>query len=840
MKAGSSLYIPKPGERVSASYGFLRKTGFASFVLSCLLTGGLSAAWGRNALDREKRAGLQARDRAPFQPGWRPSDSVLRKAAALYASSRLRKAVEILDPFLPRKDSARTELLTIRPEVVYLAARILSRMGRWSRAAEMLQRFLSVHKALGPSGPPPLLSVDQKAFMPDLTMSLARLRFEQKLYRKAAWLLWALRKRRGHPLWWEALSLQADCFFRSGRYDAAFSTFKEMISLARTADLRGLFRLRAAEALGRMGKLKQEAVMLRRTVVTDAGSLWDHKVLARLDSLREKLGEGSVPKLTFKERRRRAQGLQARFRNVEAARVYSELAPAMKPSTDGWVEIHLEWARSLILSNRLSEAIPILDGVRRSMKTPPPKLFALLDSAWRRMGRYDLVLGRLCRLRGSKGCSAKIASRAKGHNRFFEALLRIHLSAGLYMEGYELSRGSKHRSSRVEFLSGFLAFKSGRFDEAARSFRTLLGSGDHREAAAYWLGRTLSSSDPASGKTLLERLSARKPMHYYGLLARARLLEDQRGSMARPHPLLWYRNIRRPPLALAKEMRRIGLLNRTACGESLLRLAAWLRMGMMEEGRRELRWILTCFLPRSEAIRKKRRPLSHIEAQVTVPCGGSARSMELFSGKQGSIRSLLRNAAQWLDDTSVALRLGGDGRRLRFATPMEPWVRELSRLHGVRPSWIWAVMKVESAFDPLVISWAGASGLMQIMPHTARRIASVLDGKPSVASHKLFHRKLSVRYGSWYLGQLFVKFQRQLPLALAAYNGGPHNVQTWLRAKGRMPLDEFVEEIPISETRRYVKKTIGYIIHYGLQTGDPLDDLVKLEIDPKPLNNIDF
>ena len=124
-------------------------------------------------------------------------------------------------------------------------------------------------------------------------------------------------------------------------------------------------------------------------------------------------------------------------------------------------------------------------------------------------------------------------------------------------------------------------------------------------------------------------------------------------------------------------------------------------------------------------------------------------------------------------------------------------------------------------------------------PHTARKVAKALGVSPFDTS-MLFRREMNIRFGAWYLGQLVVRFRGQLPLALAGYNGGPHNVALWLNLKGALPLDEFVEEIPFSETRRYVKKTLRWIWRYSLKTGDQVSDLISLRVDRVQEDNIDF
>ena len=155
-----------------------------------------------------------------------------------------------------------------------------------------------------------------------------------------------------------------------------------------------------------------------------------------------------------------------------------------------------------------------------------------------------------------------------------------------------------------------------------------------------------------------------------------------------------------------------------------------------------------------------------------------------------------------------------------FATAVEA---ESAR-HAVSPFLVWAIMRRESAFKPEVASAADARGLMQVIPPTARAIAGVLK-EPAPAPAELFSPSLSIRYGSWYLGQLMKRFSHPV-LAAAAYNAGPGPTVKWVRERGSLPLDLFVEEIPFRETRGYVKQVVAdlylYQSFYGKEAPPPL------------------
>lgn len=130
---------------------------------------------------------------------------------------------------------------------------------------------------------------------------------------------------------------------------------------------------------------------------------------------------------------------------------------------------------------------------------------------------------------------------------------------------------------------------------------------------------------------------------------------------------------------------------------------------------------------------------------------------------------------------------------------------------------LWAVMRQESAYRPAVRSPVGAIGLLQLMPTTAQKIAAELGEKVDEA--ELTRAYASIKLGSAYLRKLLDTFQGSLPLALAAYNAGPHAVSRWLVAGEALPLDLFVARIPYEETRGYVARVLSNAARYAYLEG---------------------
>lgn len=143
------------------------------------------------------------------------------------------------------------------------------------------------------------------------------------------------------------------------------------------------------------------------------------------------------------------------------------------------------------------------------------------------------------------------------------------------------------------------------------------------------------------------------------------------------------------------------------------------------------------------------------------------------------------------------------------------FVGEASALFDVDPFLILSVMKVESGFDSGAKSPVGAIGLMQVMPETANWIVN--DVKPEGlgwiregwTESELYDPRKNILIGSWYLSYLQQRFG-DVGVALAAYNGGQGRVAAWLQDDQVRAGDEFsVDDIPIAETRGFVKRVLA-------------------------------
>jgi soluble lytic murein transglycosylase len=138
---------------------------------------------------------------------------------------------------------------------------------------------------------------------------------------------------------------------------------------------------------------------------------------------------------------------------------------------------------------------------------------------------------------------------------------------------------------------------------------------------------------------------------------------------------------------------------------------------------------------------------------------------------------------------------------------------------------IHATIRQESAFEVQAVSRAGARGMMQLMPATAKSIAKSL-GLPH-SDHKLLNDPhYNIQLGQTYLGRLIDEFDGSYVLALAAYNAGPARARQWMRDNGdprRSNVDviDWIELISFEETRNYVQRVLENLQVYRHVLGDP-------------------
>lgn len=158
-----------------------------------------------------------------------------------------------------------------------------------------------------------------------------------------------------------------------------------------------------------------------------------------------------------------------------------------------------------------------------------------------------------------------------------------------------------------------------------------------------------------------------------------------------------------------------------------------------------------------------------------------------------------------------------DDLELRFPLVHHDLVVGNAEQTQINPAWAFAMIRQESAFTVDARSFAGAVGLMQLMPSTARHMARTLRVASSALD--LTDAPTNIRLGVAYLNHVRERFEGHPVLSTAAYNAGPFRVEQWIPTEREMPADLWIESVPFAETREYLKRVLAYTIIYEKRLG---------------------
>ncbi len=382
------------------------------------------------------------------------------------------------------------------------------------------------------------------------------------------------------------------------------------------------------------------------------------------------------------------------------------------------------------------------------------------------------------------------AEQLQRKGRLVQARIALQRLTKLYPDG--------DQRSEALFRLFWLDRAEGRLPQALSALERLGHSlspidADALERSLYWRGRTLLDLQrEAEARRAFEALAIDHPASYYALLARSRLAE-----LAPPQAAAISARLATP--AYASPELKLPLA-RLAADPRLASAIELLRLGFSAEAAEELAAI-------------DRAPLRD--------SADSLRLIVALLGRTGDQRLAHAVARTELRRDLGAAPSAENALMWRLAYPLA--FREIIERHakdaGIDPDLVQALIREESALDPRVHSWAGAVGLCQLMVPTAREQAAMLKAG-RVTIDRLHEPDFNVRLGTHYLARLVRQFKGNVALSLAAYNAGGGAVGSWIKAlDGPRELDEFVEDIPVLETRNYVKRVLKSYAAYQLVYG---------------------
>ncbi len=207
-----------------------------------------------------------------------------------------------------------------------------------------------------------------------------------------------------------------------------------------------------------------------------------------------------------------------------------------------------------------------------------------------------------------------------------------------------------------------------------------------------------------------------------------------------------------------------------------------------------------------------------------------------FSKRELQVAAVLANRWNWHDRAIITLGKTDtlDDLKIRFPIVYEKQVRRHAKRNKIDTAWVFGIMRQESAYMSDARSHAGALGLMQLMPRTARYEARKLK-LPLRNRHEILNVDKNIRLGTAHLKRVLDINKGNKVLATASYNAGAQRVKSWLPKTGGLDADIWIETMPFNETRNYVKKVMATMAIFEKHLGDSVTPLKQrlIGITPK-------
>lgn len=381
-----------------------------------------------------------------------------------------------------------------------------------------------------------------------------------------------------------------------------------------------------------------------------------------------------------------------------------------------------------------------------------------------------------------KTFSSEVGGDLRTRSTYLAALLLEDLDGGqeesrsLFLEVAKTGRNPGLGGAAVWRL-GWSSYRERRWADAIALWDTVIDAGDEPLAelrARYWRARAREhDGDVTAGEEFL-RIALEYPLSYYGWRARARVDAPAASSKALVPPVKRGRNrLTSADLARPRILLEAGLLE--AASMELQRVSGRARS-------------LQDRLQVAELFRAA--GLYHDAQRLVV----DAYSELLARAPIPSMEDLWWHAWPYAYSELVGDATAGEG--------------------SVAPELVYSIMREESGYRADAISPVGARGLLQIMEETGQRLAA-RAGRDPISADDLLEPETNIDLGTQYLGELARRFGGRLAPAIASYNAGPSAVARWIDETPRDE-DEWVEEIPYEQTRRYVKRVLRSVYAYGV------------------------
>ena len=363
-------------------------------------------------------------------------------------------------------------------------------------------------------------------------------------------------------------------------------------------------------------------------------------------------------------------------------------------------------------------------------------------------------------------------------------------------------------SYRALFLSAISNYRLDNFPQALLDFQraTILGTdAENQSASHFWVGKTQSAlNDLPNALSSWETAAKLDPTGYYGIRGRQMILNENPLTAA-PDFDLGY-DLEAERLQAGEWLVSTFNLPENSDQENLGEIASDLNYK-----RGVFFWQLGEFNRAAEEFEKLRLTYSD-DPSASFRLIPEFMKFRMYRTAIFTSRQIL-NLANLTDESSLNAPIYFN--HIRFG----PYFRELVTLAGqnaqINPLLLFSLIRQESMFQSRVGSSAGAIGLMQLMPATGEEIASNLNWPPEFTAEDLWRPDVNITLGTRYLAQQRDYLNGDMNAALAGYNAGPGNAQTWQELAKADP-DLFLEIIRYDETRNYLMQITEFLNIYKM------------------------
>jgi len=484
----------------------------------------------------------------------------------------------------------------------------------------------------------------------------------------------------------------------------------------------------------------------------------------------------------------KAESLYDAKRYREAEQLYAKLIKHLRVGTEPWCDALYKRGRALIQDRERTRGAPVMREVADNCIKSDRDMRAwsryYAARAYGRIGQWDESIRQY----------EKLEAESPGHSLADDASYRAALA--------ELENGMKKAAlvrlasipqrypegdmwPRALFELGWVQLRMGQYAKAYERFDELVKrGGDEREEGAtgrahYWRARALfMMGQRIDAVEAYEEIVTRWPLRYYAQQSLWRLYE------------------------IVPERAKAILADMRAAGDPTRMVFAWRPEFDEPAFARMIELLIVNEVPYASSEMATLRMLGNrVDPEMAVV----GAVLLQHAGAQTKLSRVVRTHFEDFE----GLLPKGEGKLIWEATypqAFSPLIEDIAAAEGIPASFVRAIAREESSFDPEAVSWAKAYGLVQLIMPTAKRFASEVGERatPRTLTKPEVNLKIGARYMAW----LWNRLNENPALVPSAYNAGEGAVRRWLEEDAARPLDVFIEEIPYDETRRYTRRVL--------------------------------